>query len=278
MGREGRGQEGRSRRQCSGVGTSRGVRTLSHPLRPSTTTRQRGARGCSDATGRAPGEVQSGWGTWFAQTGTRGEPARGRSRTRSSSRALPSWEGVKRSRETKPISRSHCHLHTHFPAKQLLSNCCPQMSIYEADNCMQNTASIAAQYGRYFPIGRCRSRKMPETDGKRLDTSFTFHILRLYTGTRTCRGSAPDAPAGKRRATWTSSTPRNHSHQISTDRVTTYEVTDLLFGAANILLAPHGFGGWEAGGGGGGWGKTPPRRRGAPGGKRRTKAFLHSFT
>ena len=39
------------------------------------------------------------------------------------------------------------HLHTHFlrlPAKQLLFNYCPQMSTYEADTCLQNTASITA--------------------------------------------------------------------------------------------------------------------------------------
>ena len=42
------------------------------------------------------------------------------------------------------------HLHAYFlrlPAKQLLFNYCPQMPTYEADNCMQNTASITAQYG-----------------------------------------------------------------------------------------------------------------------------------
>ena len=53
-------------------------------------------------------------------------------------------------RETKPASQSHCHLHSYFlrlPAKQLLFNCCPQMPTDEADNCMQNTASITAQYG-----------------------------------------------------------------------------------------------------------------------------------
>ena len=49
--------------------------------------------------------------------------------------------------QTKPISQSHCHLHTYFlrlPAKQLLFNYCPQMPTYEADTCMQNTASITA--------------------------------------------------------------------------------------------------------------------------------------
>ena len=60
------------------------------PARLATAMSHRGARGRSDATGRASGEVRSGWGTWFDQTGTRGEPARGRSGTRSSSRALPS--------------------------------------------------------------------------------------------------------------------------------------------------------------------------------------------
>ena len=42
------------------------------------------------------------------------------------------------------------HLHAYFlrlPAKQLLFNYCPQMPTYEADTCMQNTASITAQYG-----------------------------------------------------------------------------------------------------------------------------------
>ena len=50
-------------------------------------------------------------------------------------------------RETKPASQSHCHLHSYFlrlPAKQLLFNCCPKMPTYEADTCMQNTASITA--------------------------------------------------------------------------------------------------------------------------------------
>ena len=50
-----------------------------------------------------------------------------------------------RSRETKPFRQSHCHLHPYFlrlPAKQLLFNYCPQMPTYEADTCMQNTASI----------------------------------------------------------------------------------------------------------------------------------------
>ena len=52
-----------------------------------------------------------------------------------------------RSRETKPFRQSHCHLHPYFLrllAKQLLFNYCPQMPTYEADTCMQNTASITA--------------------------------------------------------------------------------------------------------------------------------------
>ena len=52
--------------------------------------------------------------------------------------------------QMKPVSQSHCYLHAYFlrlPAKQLLFNYCPQMPTYEADNCMQNTASITAQYG-----------------------------------------------------------------------------------------------------------------------------------
>ena len=52
--------------------------------------------------------------------------------------------------QIEPVSQSHCHLHAYFlrlPVKQLLFNYCPQMPTYEADTCMQNTASITAQYG-----------------------------------------------------------------------------------------------------------------------------------
>ena len=58
--------------------SARGVCAQSHEQRRATATSQRGARGCYDATGRGPGELRSGWGTWFDETGTRGEPARGR--------------------------------------------------------------------------------------------------------------------------------------------------------------------------------------------------------
>ena len=49
--------------------------------------------------------------------------------------------------QIEPVSQSHCHLHAYFlrlPVKQLLFNYCPQMPTYEADTCMQNTASITA--------------------------------------------------------------------------------------------------------------------------------------
>ena len=58
-----------------------GVRAQGHSAAPATFTSQRGACECAGGAGRAPGEVQVGWGTRFdqrthmANLGERGEPA-----------------------------------------------------------------------------------------------------------------------------------------------------------------------------------------------------------